>query len=310
MTDYKFHGILYRNVHRFLEAVAETWISESDAATAFAGATDEELAAEANNCWRLSENNEFYMAHLVAAFGDLRHEYMFDKPNDDVTSVMIDGEAEEFFDLRAELAVKAIEEDVKTVTISQEYFASLAEGARKSLENQHDEDVYNGPLSAINDAVNYFAECTRFMRPNCEDMHAVGISRIAAVIGAGPWEYYVREATAELFNAHATGSRCDIVVAQVALHRALTNVYIARGAARVARVVYPRWTPQTPADDLTAIDGVSRALAIKLNMHGLTTIAQIAALTGREVAALDRALNMHGAMLRVRNAAVELVVSI
>ena len=61
MTKFEIGGVLYRNWRDAIDAIAEEWItagganSDADVAEAFATMTDEQLAAECIDGWRLDE---------------------------------------------------------------------------------------------------------------------------------------------------------------------------------------------------------------------------------------------------------------
>jgi predicted flap endonuclease-1-like 5' DNA nuclease len=294
-----FHGLYFNNTEKLLEAIADEWLtggggnSASFVHSTLASVTDEELAAEANNCWNLQATHDFEMRDLAMAFAKVRQHYSINYATvDDMTSVMIDGETETFFELRACLAVAHAEDDAEGTT---GYLHELADIAKQALQNERPVDDENGPLAAITAAVNYFAEKARLNRPSAGMGWASGVYEVASVIGSGPWKYWVRETTAALSAAYIANDQHDIALLQAALFEDISNMRVADQTTRIARVVFPLWTVSDfEEDDLTAITGLMPALALKLRAHGITSKSQLAGLQHHEVEALDKALNCKG----------------
>jgi hypothetical protein len=76
--SFQFMGRLYRNSAEMHAAIAEEWMSaggsnsRADVREAFDRWSDEELADEVDEAWKLSYAPEFDRRALIAAFGDVR----------------------------------------------------------------------------------------------------------------------------------------------------------------------------------------------------------------------------------------------
>ena len=198
-----------------------------------------------------------------------------------VTSVMINGETETFFELRAEMACRAVEKDFANRTEGNPSALELAARPRIALNSGHEYDHENGPLAAIDAAVDYFQEVPG---------SGSGIEMIASIIGTGRWEYAVQECEAALFAAYARRWPGLIPDVRDTLYSALTDL---REAEYVAHSIhFPMWD-RPGVEDLTEED-FNSLLRRKLGEHGITSRAQIDALARHEILALDKALNLKG----------------
>jgi large subunit ribosomal protein L21 len=69
-------------------------------------------------------------------------------------------------------------------------------------------------------------------------------------------------------------------------------------AKKAAPAAKPAAKAEAPADDVSLIGGVGPKLKEKLAEYGVTTLKQIAAMSGADVAKMDEALELHGRATR------------
>ena len=210
-----------------------------------------------------------------------------------VTSVMINGETETFFELRAEMACRAVEKDFANRTEGNPSALELAARPRIALNSGHEYDHENGPLAAIDAAVDYFLNTAN---EGVDDSH--GIGKVASIIGADRWEYAVQQWEARLFTAYTEErgrmmKHGPIDDARRRLTAAYEDMWVAKEASW--EVFFPMWD-RPGVEDLTDED-FSCLLRGRLAEHGITSRAQVDALAQHEILALDKALNLKGGFI-------------